>query len=108
MLAYYVQWHMRKALSPVLFQDDELDADRWTRHAVAKAQSSESVKAKKRTKTTPDGWPVHSMESLLKDLATRCRNTCRTGDSKATIRFDQLTELTPFQAHVFELLDIKP
>jgi len=108
MLAYYVQWHMRKALSSVLFQDDELDADRWTRHAVAKAQSSESVKAKKRTKTTPEGWPVHSLESLLKDLATRCRNTCRTGDGKATIRFDQLTELTPFQAHVFELLDIKP
>ena len=108
MLAYYVQWHMRKALSPVLFQDDELDADRWTRDAVAKAQSSQSVKAKKRTKTTPEGWPVHSLESLLKDLATRCRNTCRTGDGKATIRFDQLTELTPFQAHVFELLEITP
>jgi transposase len=108
MLAYYVQWHMRKALSPVLFQDDELDADRWTRHAVAKAQSSESVEAKKRTKRTPDGWPVHSLESLLKDLATRCRNTCRTGEGKATIRFDLLTELTPFQAHVFELLEINP
>lgn len=108
MLAYYVQWHMRKALSPVLFQDEELDADRWTRHAVAEAQSSPSAKAKKRTRTTPEGWPVHSLESLLKDLATRCRNTCRTGDGKATIRFDQLTELTPFQAHVFELLEIKP
>ena len=108
MLAYYVQWHMRKDLSSLLFQDDELDVDRWTRHAVAKAQSSQSAKAKKRTKTTPEGWPVHSLDSLLKDLATRCRNTCRTGDGNATIRFDQLTELTPFQAHVFDLLGIDP
>ena len=106
MLAYYVQWHMRKALSSVLFHDDELDADRWTRHAVAKAEPSQSVKVKKRTKTTTDGWPVHSLGSLLNDLATRCRNTCRSGDGTATIRFDQLTEPTPFQRHVFELLKI--
>ena len=108
MLAYYVQWHMRKALSPVLFQDDELTRDRWTRDAVAKAKPSHSARAKKSTKTTPDGWPVHSFSSLLTDLATRCKNTCRTGDGKNTIRFEQLTELSPFQEHVFDLLGIKP
>ena len=108
MLAYYVQWHLRKALSPVLFQDDELDDARWTRDAVAKAEPSQSARAKKRTKTTVDGWPVHSLDSLLTDLATRCKNTCRTGEGKTEIHFDQLTELTPFQAHVFELLGIKP
>jgi len=108
MLAYYIQWHMRKALSPVLFEDDELDAARWTRDAVAKAEPSESAQAKKRSKTTPDGWPVHSFGSLLTDLATRCKNTCRTGEAKSTIRFEQVTELTPFQAHVFDLLGIKP
>jgi hypothetical protein len=108
MLAYYVQWHMRKALSSVLFQDDQLDADRWTRDAVAKAEPSESARAKKRTKKTTDGWPVHSLSTLLADLATRCRNTCRTGEGKTTIRFEQLTESTPFQAHVFGLLELKP
>ena len=108
MLAYYVQWHMRKALSPVLFQDDELDADRWTRDAVAKAEASESARAKKRTKKTTDGWPVHSLASLLTELATRCKNTCRAGEGKTEIRFNQLTELTPFQAHVFDLLGIRP
>jgi transposase len=108
MLAYYVQWHMRKALSSVLFQDDQLDADRWTRDAVAKAEPSESARAKKRTKKTTDGWPVHSLSTLLADLATRCRNTCRTGEGKTTIRFEQLTEPTPFQAHVFGLLELKP
>lgn len=106
MLAYYVQWHMRKALSSVLFQDDELDADRWTRDAVAKAQSSQTVQAKKLTKRTPEGWPVHSFETLLKSLATRCKNTCRTGEGKTRIQFDQLTEPTPFQSHVFKLLEL--
>jgi len=108
MLAYYVQWHMRKALSPVLFQDDELEGARRTRDAVAKAEPSESARAKKRTKKTTDGWPVHSLNSLLMDLATRCRNTCCVGEGKTEIRFDQLTELTPFQAHVFDLLGLKP
>ena len=108
MLAYYVEWHMRKALSSVLFEDDELDAARWTRDPVAKAEPSESVRAKKRTKKTPDGWPVHSLRTLLNELGTRCRNTCRTGQGKTLLRFEMLTEPTPFQAHVFELLGIKP
>jgi len=107
MLAYYVEWHMRKALSSVLFQDDELDAARWTRDPVAKAEPSESAREKKRTKKTADGWPVHSLHTLLKDLATRCKNTCRVGEGKTQVRFNQLTELTPFQAHVFHLLGSK-
>ena len=108
MLAYYVEWHMRKALSPVLFQDDELDAARWTRDPVAKAEPSQSVRDKRRTKETRDGWPVHSLQTLLRDLATRCKNTCRTGAGKHSIRFEQLTETTPFQHHVFGLLGLKP
>jgi len=108
MLAYYVQWHMRKALSPILFQDDELDTNRWTRHAVAKAEPSPTVQAKKRTKQTPEGWPIHSFDTLLKDLATRSRNTCRTGEGKTTIQFDQLTMPTPFQSHALKLLGITP
>ena len=106
MLAYYVQWHMRKALSSVLFEDEELDADRWTRDAVAQAEPSQTLRAKKITKKTPQGWPVHSFETLLKNLSTRCRNTCRTGEGKTMIQFDQLTESTPFQAQVFKLLEI--
>ena len=108
MLAYYVQWHMRKALAPVLFQDDALDADRWTRDPVAKAESSETARRKKSIKQTADGWPAHSLETLLADLATRCRNTCRAGEGKTAIRFQQVTELTPFQEHVFRLLGLTP
>lgn len=108
MLAYYVEWHLRKALCSVLFEDDELDAARWTRDPVAKAEPSERARQKKGTKKTTDGWPVHSLHSLLTELATRCRNTCRAGQGKTLLRFQQVTEATPFQAHIFELLEIKP
>ena len=107
MLAYYVEWHMRKALGAVLFEDDELEVTRWTRDPVAKAEPSERVRQKKHTKRTDDGWPVHSLRTLLADLGTRCKNTCRTGQGKATIRFEQVTEATPFQTHVFGLLGLK-
>jgi len=106
MLAYYVEWHMRKALSPVLFQDDELDAARWERDPVARAEPSESARAKKHTKTTHDGWPVHSWTSLMAELGTQCKNTCKAGAGKAELRFEQVTQATPFQSHVFELLGI--
>ena len=108
MLAYYVEWHMRKALSPVLFQDDELDEDRWRRDPVAKAEASQSVREKKRAKKTIDGWPVHSLTTLLSELGTRCKNTCRAGEGKQSLRFEQLTETSPFQQHVFDLLQLKP
>lgn len=107
MLAYYVEWHMRKALSPVLFQDDELDEARWQRDPVAKAEASQSVRKKKRTKKTDDGWPIHSLRTLLNELGTRCKNTCRAGEGKTAIRFEQLTEASSFQQHVFELLNLK-
>jgi transposase len=107
MLAYYVEWHMRKALAPVLFQDEELDAARWSRDPVAKALPSKTVQQKKRTKRTPDGWPVHSFQSLMDELATRCKNTCRVGQGKEAMHFTTLTEPTQFQRYVLELLGLK-
>jgi transposase len=107
MLAYYVEWHMRKALAPVLFHDDELDDDRWTRDPVAKAHPSPSAQHKKATRTTNDGWPIHSFQTLLDELATRCKNTCRAGHDANATRFNQTTELTPFQRHVHVLLKLE-
>jgi hypothetical protein len=51
---------------------------------------------------------VQSYETMLADLATRCRNRCRVGDDPATAAFDQVTRATLFQARVFELLDLYP
>jgi len=107
LLAYYVEWHMRKALSPLLFQDDELVQTRWTRDPVAPARPSPSVKKKKQSKQTPEGFPVQSFHSLMRDMATRCKNTCRLGEGAAAARFTKLTELTPLQKEAFGLLKIK-
>lgn len=107
LLAYYVEWHMRKKLSSLLFQDDELDRSRWTRDPVAPAISSPSANKKKQSKHTPEGFPVHSFHSLLRDLATQCKNTCRLGEGNSATHFTKLTELTPLQKQAFLLLGLK-
>ncbi|HAM50916.1 MAG TPA: IS1634 family transposase [Nitrospiraceae bacterium] len=108
MLAYYVEWHMRKALAPVLFDDEELDEQRVRRDPVASAKSSASAKQKKRTQMTEDGYPVHSFDTLLEELGTRCRNRCRINlDGNGHIYYEA-TEFTPFQKRVFQLLDLFP
>lgn len=108
MLAYYVEWQLRRDLAPVLFQDEELDEMRWTRDPVAKAEASQSAKDKKKNKMTEDGWPVHSWQTLLAQMATRTQNQCRAGEGKNTIRFELLAEPTPFQRHVFGLAGVQP
>ena len=90
-----------------LFQDDEVEVARWLRDPVAQAQPSQTVQQKKKTKKTQDGWPVHSYQTLLTELATRCKNTCRVGEGKNVAHFTQLTELTPFQCYVYQLLGLK-
>lgn len=107
MLAYYVEWHLRKAWASVLFQDEELDTRRWSRDPVAKAQPSETAQQKKRAKHTVNGWPVHSFRSLMEELATRCMNICRVGERKEAMRFTTLTEPTEFQRYVLGLLALK-
>ena len=76
LLAYYVQWHMKKALAPLLFVDEQLDADRETRDPVLPALPSTSVKSKKSVRRTSDGLPIHSFPTLLAELATRSLNLC--------------------------------
>ena len=108
MLAYYAVWHLRKTLAPILFEDEELDEDRWTRDPVTKAQPSPSVRKKKQTLQSAQGWPTHSLNTLWAVLATRCKNEITMGEGKTAARFTQLTEPSGFQRYVFELLGIKP
>jgi len=107
MLAYYVEWELCRKLAPVRFQDEELHAARWTRDPVAKPQPGEAVQREKRTKQTQDGWPVHSLQTLMDALATRCKNICRVGQGKNAARFTTFTEPTDFQRHIFDLLGLK-
>lgn len=108
MLAYYLEWHMRKALTPLLFDDEELDIECQQRHPVAPAQPSDSAMKKKKTKKTPDGFPVHSFDSLLLELATQCKNQCRIKSDPSSPTFDQVTLPTPLQTKAFQLLGLFP
>jgi len=104
MLACYVEWHMRRALAPLLFDDEELSRDRVRRDPVAPAASSVSAQAKKISRVTADGLPVQSFHTLLRNLATRCRNTCRIPSHASGATFQQLTEATPLQSRALQLL----
>ena len=106
MLAYYVEWHMRKALAPLLFEDeDKEEASLQRESVVAKAVRSDRAKNKAQTKMTEDGFPVHSFQSLLADLSTLTRNTIQPLE-RDSLTFDQITEPTPLQKKALELLEI--
>lgn len=106
MLAYYVERHMRQALAPLLFdEDDPIAAESLRRSVVAPAQRSDSAVLKAQTKQTVDGLPVHSFQSLLADLATVVRNQVRP-KSMQVITFDKITQPTPLQHKAFELLGV--
>jgi transposase len=107
-LAYYVEWHMRRALAPMLFEDDDLPAARPRRDPVLPAQATASAKRKKATHTTPDGLPVHSFESLIAELASRARNTYRLKSDDSKLTFKQVPAPTPTQRRAYELLGLLP
>ncbi len=103
-LAYYVELHMRKALAPLLFDDEELNAQRKERDPVKPAKPSASAKRKKTVRLTSDGLEVQSFQTLLSNLATRCRNRCRMKSDPDGSKFYQLTEPNPLQKKALELL----
>lgn len=108
MLAYYVEWHMRETLKPMLFDDEYIDLARAARPSpVAKARRSDQAKAKDATRLGEDGLPLHSFRTLLDDLATLAYNVCYTPlnpDAKIVMT----TRPTPVQEKAFRLLNISP
>ena len=106
MLAYYLEWHMRKPLAPILFDDHDPAAATAQRNSiVAPAKRSPAALRKAATKRTADGLPVHSFRTLLADLGTYTRNVMVMADSSET-SFILYPEATPVQARAFELLDV--
>lgn len=108
MLAFYVEWHMRRALAPILFEDEELPEQRKRRDPILPAKPSESAKQKNRTHQTADGLPVHSFETLMSELASRGRVTYRLKAEDSSLTFKQVPEPTPTQARAYELLGLLP
>jgi hypothetical protein len=105
MLAYYVEWHLRRAWAPLLFEDETLSSDRQTRDPVVPAQPSAAVRQKKVERRTPDGLPVHSFDTLLTELATRCEVTCRLRTDATAPPIRQWTPPTPVQTRALALLN---
>ena len=105
MLAYYLEWHMRQALAPMLFDDHDRAAGEALRSSpVAKAEPSPAAKRKARKKHTDDGLPVHSFRTLLTDLTTLTRNTVRCGKAPEMAILARPTEI---QQRALELLGVK-
>jgi len=105
-LAYYVEWHMRRALAPILFDDDDKATAAQQRPSpVAKAQRSPNAARKVTTKLTAAGAPVHSFQTLLADLATLVKNRLQPKDRSASA-FEMITTPTPLQQRAFNLLGV--
>jgi transposase len=106
MLAYYLEWHMRQRLAPMLFDDTDKDAAAALRASVvAQADRSPAAVTKQTTGLTEDGLPVHSFRSLLADLATLTRNTITTAITPH-YPLTVLTRPTPIQQKAFDLLGV--
>lgn len=103
MLAYYVECHMRQALAPVLFDDEQHGGPRSS--PVAPAVRSETAQRKALRKRTQENWPVQSFQDWLKDLATIVKNTLQP-QLKSLPAFEVITRPTPAQQHALQLLAV--
>jgi hypothetical protein len=97
MLAAYLTWHLRKALAPLTYTDDQPPA---RTSPVAPARRSTRAGAKAATHTSPDGQPLHSFRGLLDHLATLTRNTIAFGGTT----FDKISDPTSAQRRAFDLI----
>ena len=106
MLAYYLEWHLRDALAPILFEDEDKEiADSLRETVVDPIEKSEKARRKATTKRTDEGLPVHSFQTLLKDLSTIVLNWVQPKIKDAEC-FTQTTEPSPVHKKAFKLLDV--
>lgn len=107
MLAYYVEWHMRKALAPILFDDEHpCEAQMLRESVVEPAKRSKEALHKASKRTTEEGIPIQSFQSLLSHLGTLTHNMVRLHPTEVT--FSQYSEPTAVQRKAFELLGTSP
>lgn len=108
MLGYYVEWHMRQRLKPLLFDDEYLEQANASRASpIAKAVRSPQAKLKDKTRQAEDGLPLHSFSTLRLDLATLAYNITHT-ELSPEAKIVITTRPTPLQAKAFDLLGLNP
>jgi hypothetical protein len=106
MLAYYLEWHTRQRLAPLLFDDaDKAAAEALRSSIVAQAERSPVAVAKQTMRRTPDGLPAHSFQILVADLSTLTRNTVVTAVTPGYV-LTVTTRPTPVQRRALVLLAV--
>jgi transposase len=108
LLAYYVEWHLRRAWAPLLFEDEERREGRPRRDPILPTEPSASAKAKKSSHQTTDGLPVQSFATLLAELASRARVTYQIQSGEVSLTCQQVPTPTPLQARAFDLIHTFP
>jgi transposase len=107
MLAYYVEWHLRKALAPLLFDDEKVMIEGENETAiVTPAKRSKKARDKAAKKRTESKLPVHSFRTLMADLATITKNKFQANCVDANFRFEKITQPTPLQQKALDLLEV--
>ena len=104
MLAYYVEWHLRKALAPILFDDEDDTSMDWD--GVSPVLRSKKALSKAHTKKTSQNLPVHSFSTMIADLGTITLNTIRSKLEGADMTFSKITQPTPIQQKALDLLGV--
>ena len=102
MLAYYLEWHMRQKLKPLMFAEETPPRNE---NPVAPAPRSKEVRRKQRTRRNRDGLPVLGFRDLLEHLGTLCATEIDTGNG---FSLSVLTRMKPLQEKAFSLLGLKP
>lgn len=108
MLAYYVDWHLRKALAPLLFEDDDPEGAQALRESIVqKARVSSSATDKAATKRTDDDHQVQSLKTILDHLACIALNEHQSTIKELDDTFFKVTDLDPLSTRAFELLEVR-
>lgn len=107
MLAYYVEWHMRKALAMLLFDDEKVTVEPEEKNSVvAPSKRSKKARAKAATKKTSENLPVHSFRTLMADLATIVKNKFQSSGLETSLMFEKITQPTTLQQKALDLLEV--
>jgi transposase len=107
MLAYYVEWHMRKALAPLLFDDEKVtEQPEEQSSVVAPSKRSKKARESAATKKTSEKLPVHSFRTLMADLATIVKNKFQSNGLEASLTFEKITQPTSLQQKAIDLLEV--
>jgi transposase len=102
MLAYYLEWHLRKAWAPLLFMDED---PKLADDPVTQATRSAEAVKKAHLRRTKFGESAHSFRTLLEHLALQMRTTMTIAGSGSCYK---ITEPTPLQSRAFEYARTAP